>query len=88
MVALARQACLCYVLFIPEHADAAMFDILLKIQADLSDVKGRMDELEMLVKKQGRDSAGLLVMMHSTVGTYDERIKLIEEDVRLLTERG
>ncbi len=56
-----------------------MFDILLKIQADLSDVKGRMDELEMLVKKQGRDSAGLLVMMHSTVGNYDERIKLIEE---------
>jgi hypothetical protein len=71
-----------------ENVDNAMLDILKKIQADVSDVKGRMDKLEMLVKEQGRDSAAMLVMMRSTVGTYDERIKLIEEDVRLLMERG
>jgi hypothetical protein len=78
-----------------------MLEILKRIQADVSDVKGRlggveeqtgglvsrMDKLEALVRKQGRDSAAMLVMMRGTVGIYDERLKVIEEDVRLLMER-
>jgi hypothetical protein len=78
----------------PDNVQSAMFEILKHIQADVSDVKadgialkGRMDKLEALVRKQGRDSAAMLVMMRGTVGIYDERMKVIEEDVRLLMER-
>jgi N-methylhydantoinase B/oxoprolinase/acetone carboxylase alpha subunit len=78
-----------------------MLEILKRIQADVSTVradvsdvkadgvalKGCLDKLEALVRKQGRDSAAMLVMMRGTVGIYDERMKVIEEDVRLLMER-
>jgi hypothetical protein len=77
-----------------DNVQSAMLEILKRIQADVSDVKadgiglkGRMDKLEALVRKQGRDSAAMLVMMRGTVGIYDERMKVIEEDVRLLMER-
>jgi hypothetical protein len=78
----------------PDNVQSAMLEILKRIQADVADVKadgialkGRMDKLEALVRKQGRDSAAMLVMMRGTVGIYDERMKVIEEDVRLLMER-
>jgi hypothetical protein len=85
----------------PDNVQSAMLEILKRIQADVSAVKadvsdvkadgiglkGRMDKLEALVRKQGRDSAAMLVMMRGTVGIYDERMKVIEEDVRLLMER-
>jgi N-methylhydantoinase B/oxoprolinase/acetone carboxylase alpha subunit len=85
----------------PDNVQSAMLEILKRIQADVSTVrgdvsdvkadviglKGRMDKLEALVRKQGRDSAAMLVMMRGTVGIYDERMKVIEEDVRLLMER-
>jgi hypothetical protein len=77
-----------------DNVQSAMLEILKKIQADLSevksdvsDVKMRLDKLESLVRKQGRDSAAMLVMMRGTVGIYDERLKVIEEDVRLIMER-
>ena len=57
------------------------------LKTDMMDVKGRLDKLEALVRKQGRDSAAMLVMMRGTVGIYDERMKVIEEDVRLIMER-
>jgi hypothetical protein len=85
----------------PDNVQSAMLEILKRIQADVASVKadvsdvkadgiglkGRMDKLEALVRKQGRDSAAMLVMMRGTVGIYDERMKVIEEDVRLLMER-
>jgi hypothetical protein len=52
----------------------------------MGDVKGRLDRLQKVVRKQGRDSAAMLVMMHGTVGVYVERMKVIEEDMRLLME--
>lgn len=64
-----------------------MLEILKRIQTDVADVKGRLDRLEALVRKQGRDSAAMLVMMRGTVGIYDERLKVIEEDVRLMMEQ-
>lgn len=84
-----------------DNVQSAMLEILKKIQADVSDVKARlanvearmdkfdarMDKLETLARKQGRDSAAMLVMMRGTVGIYDERLKVIEEDVRLIMER-
>jgi hypothetical protein len=36
--------------------------------------------------RQCRDSAAMLLMFRGTVGVYDERKKIIEEDVRLLME--
>ena len=84
----------------PENVQSAMLEILKRIQADVAEVKGRMealearmekfevrmDKLETLAKRQGRDSAAMLVMFRGTVGIYDERMKVIEEDVRLLME--
>jgi N-acyl-D-aspartate/D-glutamate deacylase len=70
-----------------------MLEILKNIQADvsglktdMSDVKGRLTRVEQVVRKQGRDSAAMLGMMRGTVGIYDERMKVIEEDVRLPME--
>jgi hypothetical protein len=85
----------------PDNVQSAMFELLKRIQTDVSEVKsdmselkgrvagveGHMDKLETLVRKQGRDSAAMLVMMRGTVGIYDERMKTIEEDVRLLMEQ-
>lgn len=70
-----------------ENVQSAMLEILKRIQTDVADVKGRLDRLEALVRKQGRDSAAMLVMMRGTVGIYDERLKVIEEDVRLMMEQ-
>jgi glycine cleavage system protein P-like pyridoxal-binding family len=70
----------------PDNVQSAMLEILKNIQADVAELKGRMDRLEALARKQGRDSAAMLVMFRGTVGIYDERMKVIEEDVRLLME--
>lgn len=84
----------------PENIQSAMFEILKRIQsdiselksdvstlkADMSDLKTRVERMEKLVKRQGRDSAAMLVMFRGTVGVYDERMKDIEEDVRPLME--
>ena len=77
----------------PDNIQSAMLEILKNIQADVSELngragglEGRMDRLEALARKQGRDSAAMLVMFRGTVGVYDERMKVIEEDVRLLME--
>jgi hypothetical protein len=67
-----------------------MLEILKAIQADVSELKSRIDKLEALARKQCRkqcrDSAAMLLMFRGTVGVYDERKKIIEEDVRLLME--
>jgi hypothetical protein len=94
-VAIESLRCLWYVLGMIENIENAMFEILKPIQvhvsglkADMSDIKTRigglevrLDKLETLVRKQGRDGAAMLVMTRSIVGTYDERLKMIEEDV-------
>ena len=98
---LAGYQCLCYVPSMPDNVQSAMFEILKSIQSDVSELKGRLggvegrlggvegrlDRLEALVRRHGRDSAAMLVMMRGTVGIYDERMKVIEEDVRLLMEQ-
>ncbi|MEZ5842411.1 MAG: hypothetical protein R3D27_01595 [Hyphomicrobiaceae bacterium] len=64
-----------------------MLDILKRIQIDLSDVKARLERVETAQRKQGRDSAALLVMMRGTVGVFDERMSTLEDEVRLIRER-
>ena len=84
-----------------------MFEILKRVQTDVSDIKTRVERIEtrverietrverletraerfeLIAKRQRRDSAAMLVMMRGTVGVFDERMKELEADVKLLQE--
>ena len=82
-----------------ENVQSAMFEILKKIQADLSsfraEVNSRFEHMEQrfdamgdLVRKQRRDTAGLLVMAKSVTGNFAEELAAIEERVAALEARG
>ncbi len=78
-----------------ENVQTAMFEVLTKIQAQLAEhdkrfdaVDKRFDELGDLVRKQRRDTAGLLVMAKSITGNFAEELAAIEERVRVLEARG
>ncbi|MCP4563133.1 MAG: hypothetical protein GY873_19815 [Bosea sp.] len=78
-----------------ENVQTAMYEILKKIQAQLVDhdkrfdaVEKRFDELGDLVRKQRRDTAGLLVMAKSITGNFAEELAAIEERVKVLEARG
>ena len=45
----------------------------------LASIETRLEGVETLLRKQRRDSAGMLVMMRATVGDFDERVRDIEE---------
>lgn len=62
----------------PDNVQSATLEILKWIQADISKLGERVERLENLVRKQGRDSAAMLIIMRSTVGTYEERLQIIE----------
>ena len=64
-----------------------MLDILKKIQDKLSEHDKRFDQLEEIVRKQRRDSAGMLVMMRATAGDFDARVTEIEERMDALEGR-
>jgi hypothetical protein len=75
-----------------ENVQTAMFEILKKVQADLSSFRAeastRFEHLEDLVRKQRRDTAGLLVMAKAVTGDFAEQVAAIEERVRVLEARG
>jgi DNA repair ATPase RecN len=85
-----------------ENVQTAMYEILKKIQAQLTEhdkrfdavdkrfdaVEKRFDEMGELVRKQRRDTAGLLVMAKSITGNFAEELAAIEERVRVLEARG
>jgi DNA repair ATPase RecN len=78
-----------------ENVQTAMYEILKKIQAQLADhdkrfdaVEKRFDELGELVRKQRRDTAGLLVMAKAVTGDFAEQVAAIEERVAALEARG
>ena len=85
----------------------AMFDILKRIQSDVSEVKAdvgalkrsvaglektsthldaRLELVERIVTQQRRYNAGMLVMMRATAGAFDERMLVMEEEMRQLKE--
>ncbi len=77
-----------------ENVQTAMFEVLERIQAQLSEhdkrfdvVDKRFDELGDLVRKQRRDTAGLLVMAKAVTGDFAEQVAAIEERVRVLEAR-
>jgi DNA repair ATPase RecN len=78
-----------------ENVQSAMYEILKKIQAQLSEhdrrfdaVDKRFDELGALVRKPRRDTAGLLVMAKSITGNFAEELAAVEERVRALEAGG
>jgi DNA repair ATPase RecN len=86
-------------LVMSENVQTAMFEILKKIQADISAFRAetnarfekaehRFSELEDLIRKQRRDTAGLLVMAKSVTGQFAEELAAVEERVRALEARG
>ena len=83
-----------------DNVQSIMLEILKQIQADVSDIKVRVvgletdaaeqktrtGRLEDLAKRQRRDTAAILVMMKGTVGVFDERLRDVENDVRIMME--
>jgi hypothetical protein len=74
-----------------EKSDNLVLEILKKIQGQLSEltthhgrVETRLELLEDLVRKQRRDTAGLLVMAKSVTGDFAEQVTAIEERVAAL----
>ncbi|MBN9470860.1 MAG: hypothetical protein J0J10_18995 [Bosea sp.] len=82
-----------------ENVQTSMFEILKKIQADIASfrtdvnerftrVEARFEGLDELVRKQRRDTAGLLVMAKALTGDFAEQVAAIEERVAALEARG
>ena len=59
-------------------------DILMKIQDGILDLCERLERVEDVVRKNRRDSAGMMVMMRATSGFCDERVGDIEARVTAL----
>jgi hypothetical protein len=73
---------------VSENVQTAMFEILKTIQATQAEHGRRFDVLEDLVRKQRRDTAGLLVMAKATAGQFAEELAAVEERVAALEARG
>lgn len=65
-----------------DNVQSAMFEVLKRIQADVSDTNVRLERVEKLVKKQRRDSAAMLVMMRATAGEFEERISDLDDEMK------
>ncbi len=78
-----------------ENVPSVTLEILKSIQASISKLDARMSEMdaridarfgavEETMRKQRRDTAGILVLMKSVVGTFDERVLHLEQRVTLI----
>jgi hypothetical protein len=67
----------------PDTLTDAVPQILIKIQDSIStlrsDLTGRLERIEDMVRKQRREGAAMLVMMRATVSDFDERVSDMEE---------
>lgn len=75
-----------------------MLEILSHIQSDvklrlqgvegrLEGVEGRLQLVGVELRKTRRESAGMMVLMRSAAGTFEERVTGLEEDMRMVKER-
>jgi hypothetical protein len=64
----------------------AVFDILKKIQGDLTAFRSEAElcfqRLEDAMRKQRRDNAAMLIMARAVVGDFDERVTKVEDRSR------
>lgn len=80
----------------------ANFPILMRIQEDAAAFRkemrdrfdavearfeARFDGVDEKLRSQRRDLAGILVMMKSTAGAFDERVEALEQRVKVLERR-
>lgn len=74
-----------------DNVQTAMFDILKKLQAEMSlfraETNERLGRIEALAQKDHTNSAGMLVMMRSTAGGFDQRIAEVERRMDSLERR-
>jgi hypothetical protein len=74
-----------------EAPTEAVPQILIRIQDSISmlrsDLTGRLERIETLVRKQRREGAAMLVMMRATVSDFDERVSDVEERLAALEGR-
>ena len=50
----------------------------------MSELKVRMSAMEDLMRKQRRDTAGILVLMKGAVGEFDQRVFRLEQRVTVI----
>jgi hypothetical protein len=78
-----------------DNVENATFEILTGIQASLADLRvetvtrfdrleARIDRLDLGLRKDRRNAAGMLVMMRATAGDFDARVSEVEERVAAL----
>jgi uncharacterized protein YceH (UPF0502 family) len=79
---------------VSENVQTAMFEILRSVQASVGDMRsqmaelrGEVAELKDLARKQRRDVAGILVMMKSVAGDFDERVSDLERKMAAVEQR-
>jgi hypothetical protein len=67
-----------------ERPTDVTLDILMKIQDGIVDLRERLERVENVVRKNRRDSAGMMVMMRATSGFFDDRVGDVEARVTAL----
>lgn len=81
-----------------DDVENATFEILKGIRASIADLRAetvtrfdkletRMDRLDLGLRKDRRNAAGMLVMMRATAGDFDARVSEVEERVAALESR-
>ncbi len=65
----------------------AILETLKSIQTKLLEHDKRFDHLEEVILRQGRDSAGALMMMRATAGDFEQRIAEVRHRIETL-DRG
>ncbi|WP_315734417.1 hypothetical protein [Bradyrhizobium sp. SZCCHNR1093] len=81
-----------------ETPTEAVHSILIKIQESIAalrtevgqfrlDNRTEHERMEALIRKQRRDSAGMLVMMRAAASDFDERVTEVEERTAALEAR-
>jgi uncharacterized protein YicC (UPF0701 family) len=69
----------------------AVPQILIRIQDSIrtlrSDLNGRLERIETLIRKQRREGAAMMVMMRATVSDFDQRVSDVEERLAALEAR-
>ncbi len=65
----------------PNDLDHVTLETLKAIQASLSKLTERFDRLEATLRKDRRNTNGMLVIMRATAGDFDERVTELEEHI-------
>jgi hypothetical protein len=77
-----------------DNVQSAMLEILKSVQASISElqrgqaeIRSELSEVKDIVRKQRRDIAGILVLVKSAAGDFDERVTALEERMDALESR-